>query len=118
MIIEHVQIIRGTMEGPIVQLALPGFDGLPPPTRRVRVRRPPPCSRIERAGDVLLTMYLRRLAARGVAPKGFAAYRYQMRCLLAAAERYAVRSVTLIELFQDTRLLGQALIDDSSPPPR
>jgi len=94
-----------------VQLILPGCgDPTPRPhRRRTRGRRSmvTPC-----AEAMLLTSYLRRLRARGVAPKGFAAYRYQMRALIKIANHLAGYPVTYLALFRDASLLGRALVDD------
>jgi len=93
-----------------VQLALPNIPSVPP-----RVRRGKPKRRIvTHAEDVdpLLETYLRRLAARGVAPKGYTAYRYQLRMLLGIAARHVGRPVSLVALFRDPALLGHVLVDD------
>lgn len=60
----------------------------------------------------MLATYLRRLAALGVAPKGFAAYRYQMRSILQLASRLAGRAIMSATLFQQAALFGCALVDD------
>ncbi len=60
----------------------------------------------------MLATFLRRLAASGAAPKGYTAYRYQMRSLPEIASRLAGQAITLGTLFQQTTLLGRALVDD------
>lgn len=94
----------------IVQLALPGIIGVPPRICRSGAKR----GTSAHVGDTdpLLETYLRRLTARGVAPKGFAAYRYQLRVLLGIATRRAGRPVSLAALFCDPVLLGHALVHD------
>lgn len=102
-----------------VQLALPGMVGVCSQTHRGRVKRNTPAvvpiSRLPDAvgdADPLLVLYLRRLAARGVAPQGFTAYRYQLRVLLGSAMRRAGHPLSLVALFGNPKLLGQALVDD------
>ena len=100
----------GMSDTSLVQLALPNIPGVLP-----RVRRGKPKRRIiTHAGDAdpLLNSYLRRLAARGVAPKGYAAYRYQLRTLLGIAARHAGFPVSLVALFHDPALLGHVLVHD------
>ncbi len=98
-----------------VQLTLPGCGAPPPRPPRRRNRgdcRAPAASHTE---DRLLASYLRRLGARGAAPKGFAAYRYQLRTLLRVARRIAGHPIGHGALFRDAALLGRALVDDRDP---
>ena len=67
------------------------------------------------ADDPLLTAYARRLAAQGNARQGRQAYQYHLRSTLTIASRLAGRAVTCVDLFQDERLLGRALVDDTAP---
>jgi integrase len=97
------------------QLALPGFTA-PSPRRARRRPRPGEGKRAAPpADDPLLTTYLRRLAAQGVARKGWKAYRYQVMSTLLTAARLGGRTVTCADLFQDETLLGLVLVDDTAP---
>lgn len=100
----------GTSDTDLVQLALPDMIGVLPHVCHGQAKR----SVVIYAGDAdpLLETYLRRLAARGVAPKGFAAYRYQLRTLLGIAACHAGYLVSLVALFRDPALLGHALVHD------
>src|SRR3954447_26159004 len=82
-----------------VQSTLPGFADLAPRPPRRRGRRG--IVTAPHTEDRLLATYLRRLRARGVAPKGFAAYRYQLRTLARIAGRLAGHRIALDALFQD-----------------
>jgi integrase len=62
--------------------------------------------------DPVLATYLRRLAARGAARKGIAAYRSQMAALVRCAGRLSGRQPDLVDLFREPALLGRALVDD------
>ncbi len=100
-----------------IQLALPGMVGICSRTHRGRVKRNTPArawASLLFAGDAdpLLALYLRRLSARGAAPRGFAAYRYQLRVLLGSAMRRTGYPMSLAALFGNPMLLGQALVDD------
>lgn len=98
-----------------VQLPLPGFGDTPlPKQRRNRKHRKSMNDSSELMDDRLVTTYLHRLHARGVAPKGFAAYRYQLRTLLTLAEHRVGRPVTVGAIFRDPALLGYALTHDCS----
>lgn len=110
MLGERDVALSGTPDTGIVQLALPGVIGVPPRMRRSGAKR----GTFAHVGDAdpLMEMYLRRLAVRGVAPKGFAAYRYQLRVLLDIATRHAGCPVSLAALFCDPVLLGHALVHD------
>ena len=89
----------------VTQLAIPGFG-----PDRVREMK----QLTELSQDPLVRAYLRRLAARGAAPKGVAAYRYQLRSILRAAARLTGRPVGMPALFADVALLGSALVDEIS----
>jgi integrase len=74
-------------------------------------RRPPEAPRGQ--STTLAEQFRRRLAATGASPKAQKAYVFQLRQLLSAAHRRGLkRGQGLIDLFADTALLGQALIDD------
>jgi integrase len=95
-------------------LPLPGFEGVAgdlPPARRPTRRQATPSG----DDDSSLVAYLRRLAAQGVAPKGLAAYRYQLRSMRRTAARLTGRELTCLELFRDETLLGHALVDTTAP---
>jgi integrase len=98
------------------QLNLPGLD-VPTRVPVHRRRRPAPARLVvvPSADDPLLTTFLRRLAAQGRAPKGQAAYRYHLRSTLTIASRLAGRPMSCVDLFEDERLLGRALVDDTAP---
>ena len=94
------------------QLALTGFGQRattnPRNTRRLSTGR----QTDSRSDDPLMRAYLRRLAARGAARKGTAAYHYQLRAHLRVAARLAGRTVGIGDLFADPALLGRVLVDD------
>ena len=94
------------------QLGLPGLAGdrLRPPPRRGAAAKAPK----RRPADIepLIQLYLRRLAARGAAPAGVAAYRSQLHRMLRAAARRLGRPVGMAEVFRDASLLGRLLVDD------
>lgn len=69
------------------------------------------------AEDPLVRSYQRRLAARGAAPKGMAAYCYQLRVVRRTAARFEGHEVDVCDLFGDESLLGQVLVDDVSDCP-
>lgn len=98
-----------------VQLTLPGCGDPPPRPPRRRNRGHRRAAATSHTEDRLLASYLRRLGARGAAPKGFAAYRYQLRTLLRVAGRIAGRPIVHGALFRDAALLGRALVDDRDP---
>lgn len=103
---------RGTI---VEERPLPGFEALAP--RKTR-RQPSHCAKERRThppDDPLLSAYLKRLAARGAAPKGFKAYRYQLRSTSLTAARLAGRTVTWADLVRNEGLLGRALVDDTAP---
>src|SRR4051794_30555668 len=88
-------------EPPAEQLALPGLEA-PERDRTPRRRRAVPTPPTgPSADDPLLAGYFRRLAVQGRAPKGQAAYRYQLRSLLQIACRLAGRPMTCSDLIQD-----------------
>ena len=97
------------------QLSLPGLAGAQERPRRVRRRRIASTGSSPPGPDPLVAAYLRRLAALGVARKGLAAYRYQLRAIALTAARLAGRTVPYEELFQSPELLGRALVDDTAP---
>jgi len=103
------------MSSPAEQIPLPGFGETAAPVRRSRTRLQYRVVPTPVGEDRLLATYLRRLAARGAAPKGFSAYRYQLHCLLAVAERHAGRTINIHDLMRDASLLGRALVDDVAP---
>src|SRR3712207_5454795 len=82
------------------QLPLPGLAGAQERPRRVRRRSIASASSPPPGPDPLVAAYLRRLAAQGVARKGLAAYRYQLRAIALTAARLAGRTVPYEELFQ------------------
>ncbi len=96
----------------VIQLAIPGLA-----LDRVRVKRR---SRLqtgsrqsgEQPQQPLMHIYVRRLAARGAAPKTVAAYCYQLRFILRAAEWLTGSAIELSELFLTPTVLGRALVDD------
>ena len=96
----------------VIQLALTGLGqqagSNPQKTRRPRTI----CQTASISEDTLVPTYLRRLAARGAAAEGVAAYHYQLRWVLRAAVRLADRDATIGDLFADSALLGQVLVDD------
>ncbi len=94
------------------QLALTGFGQRATTTPRKTRRRSSARQTDSRSEDPLMPAYLRRLAARGAAPKGTAAYHYQLRAILRVTARLAGRTVTIGHLFADPALLGHALVDD------
>ncbi len=96
----------------MVQLVLNGFEQLAPRSPHPSRRQRRPDRPVAAPEDRITCAYLRRLAACGAAPRGVAAYQYQLRATLRVAHRLAGRPVTLLELFQDAPLLGQALVDD------
>lgn len=96
----------------MAQLTLAGFERLVAPPPRANRRRGVPRSPARGPDDEFTRAYLRRLAARGAAPKGIAAYRYQLCAVLRAASRLAGVRVALPELFRDEALLGRAIVDD------
>ena len=79
----------------MLQLTLTGFGPVvarvPQTTRLLRTPRPS----VREPDDDITRAYLRRLAARGSAPKGIAAYRYQLRSIRRVAGRLAGLPVTL-----------------------
>src|SRR4051794_21609725 len=97
------------------QLALPGIA--PTLARKPRGRPRPTSDRASTppADDPLFSAYLKRLAARGVARKGWKAYRYQIKSTLLTAAQLSGRTLTCADLFQDENLLGRALVDDTAP---
>jgi integrase len=105
-----------TASGPVwEQDALPGFEA-PDGGRTRRRSRPRAVARPARAADdPLLAVYARRLEALGAARKGRQAYHYHLRSTLTVASRLADKAVTSAGLFQDERLLGRALVDDTAP---
>jgi len=98
------------------QLKLPGYEDVPsrPPKRRHRYT--PNTQAIGGSSlDPLIEIYLRRLRAHGAAKNGFDAYRYQLRAITQIAARRKDRAVLIEELFHNTRLLGEVLVDDVAP---
>ncbi len=95
------------------QLPLPGLEDTSASPQRAGLRRSEAIW-VTREDD-LLTAYLPRLAARGVARKGFLAYRYQLRSILHVATRLAGRAVSYEDLFRDSDLLGRTLVDEVAP---
>lgn len=95
----------------VQQLALHGFgQGSVGATRRAGQRssvRPGAAQSSD-----LVQIYMHRLAARGAAPKGVAAYHFQLRAVLRVAARLAGREVSIRDLYEDSALLGRTLIDD------
>src|SRR4051812_18906669 len=71
----------------VEQLALPGIAAPPPRRTRRRTRPDARQQSMPPADDLLLSAYLRRLRAQGVARKGWKAYRYQIRSTLLTAAR-------------------------------
>src|SRR4051794_25577712 len=104
-----------TGEWVVEQLALPGLTAPPQHRKRRRSRPVGPKPSTPPADDPLLTAYLTRLAAQGVARKGWKAYRYQIKSTLLTAARLSGRTATCADLFQDEKLLGRVLVDDTAP---
>ncbi len=95
----------------VIQLAIPGLA-----LNHVRLQHrsgshtgTPQLSALSQ--DPLVQTYLRRLAARGAAPNSVAAYRYQLRFVLRAAERLTGRLIRMGDLFRDVSVLGRVLVD-------
>ncbi len=103
------------MSSPAEQIPLPGFGETAALVHRSKTRPRHRVVPTPVGEDRLLATYLRRLAARGAAPKGFSAYRYQLHCLLTVAERHAGRTISVHDLMRDASLLGRALVDDVAP---
>lgn len=100
----------------VIQLKLPRYEDVPEqPARRhrrhVSNQQPLPTS----PNDLLVEIYLSRLRARGVAQKGFQAYRYQLRVIAHVAARRTGRLVLMEELFRDPQRLGEILVEDVAP---
>ena len=94
---------------------LPGFEALVRGAERGAPHRGTEPNHPSLPDDPLLVLYWPRLRAQGVAPKGFAAYRYQLRSLQRTAARLVGREVTSLELFQDADLMGRTLVDATAP---
>jgi hypothetical protein len=97
------------------QLALPEME--PPAVRAPRRQSRPPATPpgASRPDDPLLTTFTRRLAAQGRVRKGQKAYQYQMRSMLATAERMTGQPMTFADLLRDEELLGRVLVHDVAP---
>ena len=98
----------------MVQSPLPGFERSVALGTRATRNRSGSCPRVLAPDDDTMRTYVRRLSACGAAPKGIESYRYQLRAVLRAAHRLTGRPVTLLQVFDDAPLLGQALVDDIS----
>lgn len=97
-----------------VQLGLP-IPARPQKPQKIRSTRCTHRQSVRLENDPLGPSYLRRAVARGYAPKGITAYRYQLEAMLKIAEDLVGKATPLERIFGNPQLLGKVLTSDIAP---